>query len=246
MFATRASSATSSTWAAYLARGTVRSREMGNRSSSAAAAAVAAKKLKTGSNADPATSAPPVKRSFVPVPSAYSSSGVSLSSFRLVQYNILGDGTNLALSSKHGYCPMKHRVWGDVTAGRCRRLLSEILSYEADVLCLQEVSLRAFEKDLQPALAQKGYEGVHVSEHVAEFKSNKDAITLAVFVRSAKFKVLSHESLQLRDAIASIEEQEKTEEKKKKKKKKEQKAGGGKGGHNNSKRNRAAGAPVKG
>ena len=62
----------------------------------------------------------------------------------LVTYNILADGERLAMSSKHDYCSRELREWGDSRRGRCARLVAELSSYEADVICLQECSATAF------------------------------------------------------------------------------------------------------
>jgi hypothetical protein len=62
----------------------------------------------------------------------------------LVTYNILADGERLALSPKHDYCERELREWGDGRQGRCARLVAEISGYEADIVCLQECSARAF------------------------------------------------------------------------------------------------------
>ena len=61
-------------------------------------------------------------------------------SARVLTYNILADGSRLALSPKHDYCPIELRKWRggpDVGGGRCARLGAELAAYEADVLCLQ-------------------------------------------------------------------------------------------------------------
>ena len=83
-------------------------------------------------------------RAFVTSPQASRPGHAAASSpVRLVSYNLLGDGENLALSPKHDYCPRDLRVWLDEGAaggkGRCTRLVEEISGYAPDVLCVQEV-----------------------------------------------------------------------------------------------------------
>jgi hypothetical protein len=90
-------------------------------------------------------------------------------SARIVSYNILGDGARLALSPKHAYCPIELREW----PGRCLRLAREAAEYEADIICLQECSLRAFtqlEDAINSAAGGAGlrYQGVHCSQCIQE------------------------------------------------------------------------------
>ena len=55
--------------------------------------------------------------------------------FKLVTYNILGDGEKLALGSKHDYCPLNLRHW----QVRFKKITAELYSYNADIVCLQEI-----------------------------------------------------------------------------------------------------------
>ena len=78
------------------------------------------------------------------VPARASTAARSTASAALVTYNILADGDRLAMSSKHDYCSRELREWGDAKRGRCARLIAELNGYEADVICLQECSAKAF------------------------------------------------------------------------------------------------------
>jgi mRNA deadenylase 3'-5' endonuclease subunit Ccr4 len=92
-------------------------------------------------------------------------------SARIVSYNILADGARLALSPKHGYCPLELREW----PGRCLRLARETAEYEADIICLQECSLRAFaqlQEGMNRAVGGPAYQGVHSSQCVHEYGSH--------------------------------------------------------------------------
>lgn len=119
---------------------------------------------------------------------------------KLITWNILADGEKLALSSKHDYCPLELREW----AGRVERIIKELSSYEADLVCLQECSAAAFERDLQPkfgeglaanALGQQASASGMVGFHYAEFlpEAQRDharasSTGLAVFVRVAAWE----------------------------------------------------------
>ena len=73
----------------------------------------------------------------------------------IVTYNLLAD--KFAITGLHDYCPTEHLSWG---ASRAPRLLQEIKSYAADVLCLQEVERPFFEEVLSPELHRLGYESL--------------------------------------------------------------------------------------
>jgi len=119
----------------------------------------------------------------------------------LITWNILADGEKLALSSKHDYCPLELRAW----PGRVKRVVSELLSYDSDLVCLQECSAAAFERDLQPRLGQGlpanalgqpasdfGMVGFHYSvwlpEEAQRNHARASSTGLAVFVRVAAWE----------------------------------------------------------
>ena len=113
-------------------------------------------------------------------------SSVEGTTLRLVSYNILADA--LCMTEKHSYCCTTDREWGNALSGRCSRLIGEIRSYDADVVCLQEVSLRCFQTFSDAFTEFTGF-------HHATFLSAEDAAAaresvtgLAVFVRSSKWK----------------------------------------------------------
>ena len=103
---------------------------------------------------------------------------------KLLTYNILADA--LCMTEKHSYCATEHRTWGDASSGRCHRLISELASYDADVLCLQECSLRCFD---QLSHALPSYTGFH---HSSFLNSKDDAAVareastgLAIFIKAS-------------------------------------------------------------
>ena len=130
------------------------------------------------------------------------SPAVAVTPLRLITYNILADA--LCMTSKHSYCDAAERSWGDASAGRCQRLLAEILSYDADVVCLQECNTRCFDEFCcemgdgtggAPAATSEErriYAGFH---HSSFLSSASDAAAaresetgLAVFVRSSAWR----------------------------------------------------------
>ena len=64
--------------------------------------------------------------------------------FKVISYNILADGENLALSSKHDYCSLELRRW----ELRFKKIKYELSLYDPDIICLQEVEFTAYKNDL--------------------------------------------------------------------------------------------------
>ena len=78
--------------------------------------------------------------------------------FRVVSYNILADpyaSTTFAREVLYPYCDPEAL---NVEYRQCL-IVSELLGYHADVLCLQEVGTKVFKQFLLPALQEKGYGG---------------------------------------------------------------------------------------
>jgi len=75
----------------------------------------------------------------------------ALQDITVVTYNILAD--KYATSGMHACCPVKFLDW----AYRAPRLMEEIPSYAADILCLQEVEHPFVENVLRPELNKQGY-----------------------------------------------------------------------------------------
>ena len=79
---------------------------------------------------------------------------------RLVSYNILADAyasTKFAREQLYGYCP------ASALSVDYRKQLAawELMGYNSDVLCLQEVSQDVYDTYLEPVLRSKGYSGVY-------------------------------------------------------------------------------------
>ncbi|KAL9985853.1 hypothetical protein ACROYT_G008302 [Oculina patagonica] len=78
-------------------------------------------------------------------------------SFTVVSYNVLADG--LLQSNSHLYNGTEQ--WLKHWDYRRRNLLKELLHYNADVLCLQEVEMCHYHDWFEPKLREKGYAGVY-------------------------------------------------------------------------------------
>eukprot|EP00210_Caulerpa_lentillifera_P005163 g4935.t1 len=77
--------------------------------------------------------------------------------FTVLSYNLLADLYALARDFTHSYCPDYAISWNY----RRQNLVRELLSYGADIMCLQEVQSNHYEDYLKDVLAQHGYEGVY-------------------------------------------------------------------------------------
>ena len=151
----------------------------------------------------PTSPTPLSSRAFVPVPSLCATGAVPAADARLVSYNILADEICI-MTDKHAYCPVKDLEW-DGKSGRGARLVAELLSYEADIVCLQECSLRKFDDCFRPGLGQK-YTGFHHSKHLtghAAEQARTHRTGLAIFVRSAAWKPVKVQAVRLGDHSAA-------------------------------------------
>lgn len=78
--------------------------------------------------------------------------------FRVASYNILADpyaSTTFAREVLYPYCDQEALK---VEYRQCL-IVSELLGYHADVICLQEVGTKVFKQFLLPALQERGYGG---------------------------------------------------------------------------------------
>ncbi|XP_045471233.1 2',5'-phosphodiesterase 12 isoform X1 [Harmonia axyridis] len=94
--------------------------------------------------------------------------------FRVVTYNILADlycDSDYTRTVLHPYCP-PYALHLDY---RKQLILKELMGYNADIICLQEVDRKVFNHDLTPFFSRLGYEGDYaikggeVAEGVASF-----------------------------------------------------------------------------
>ncbi|XP_027093423.1 carbon catabolite repressor protein 4 homolog 1-like isoform X4 [Coffea arabica] len=91
-------------------------------------------------------------------------------SFRVLSYNILAD--LYTVSGAYTHCPNWALTW----EYRRRNLLNEILSYDADILCLQEVQSDHFKNFFEPEFAKLGYSAIY------KRKTKEDNVALVVIL----------------------------------------------------------------
>ncbi|GFY50408.1 2',5'-phosphodiesterase 12 [Trichonephila inaurata madagascariensis] len=97
-------------------------------------------------------------------------------SMRCLSYNVLAK--MYVEQQKYPYASEKARN----TYYRKQLLLKELLGYKSDIICLQEVEDRVFERDLEPILNSNGYIGFYTKKGGHRYEG------VATFFRSSKFK----------------------------------------------------------
>ncbi|XP_018561321.1 2',5'-phosphodiesterase 12 [Anoplophora glabripennis] len=101
--------------------------------------------------------------------------------FRVVTYNILADlycDSDYTREVLHPYCP----AYALKIDYRKQLILKELIGYNADIICLQEVDRKVFNYDLQPTLDHLGYESYF------SLKGGEVAEGLAFFFNKNRFK----------------------------------------------------------
>uniref|UniRef100_A0A1B6L0R0 2',5'-phosphodiesterase 12 n=1 Tax=Graphocephala atropunctata TaxID=36148 RepID=A0A1B6L0R0_9HEMI len=125
----------------------------------------------------------------------YTSQRTSYQRLRVVSYNLLADvysSTSFAQSELFGYCP----TYALNIDYRKQLFLKELLGYNADLVCLQEVETKLFESDLVPVLGEQGLVGVHA-------KKSTIREGVSSFYSPSKFKLLDVQEVILGEELVS-------------------------------------------
>lgn len=117
---------------------------------------------------------------------------------RVVTYNLLADyyaDGEYARTTLFSYCPPAALK----IDYRKQLFIKELIGYNADLMCLQEVDIKIFDYDLKPVLAQApyGFDGIMTPKGTC-------AEGIAMFYRSSRFKLLNTYVLHLGDNISSL------------------------------------------
>lgn len=111
--------------------------------------------------------------------------------FKVVSYNILAP--HCSTPDKFPFSPVQYLD----SAIRIPRIKEEIVSFDADILCLQEVETGQFRTDFFPYFSNKGYFGIHCPK--VQPSNNQDTIMgQAIFVKTSKFAVISTHTIEIR------------------------------------------------
>ncbi|KAK9846341.1 hypothetical protein WJX81_001906 [Elliptochloris bilobata] len=116
---------------------------------------------------------------------------------RVVTYNILADqyaATDYAQRVLFGYCPAQ---W---LAPEYRRplIVQEVLGYDADVVCLQEVDESAFRLCLQPHMEAAGFAGHYTN------KAGRTREGSATFFRRARLRLVRRTDVAMKELFAPL------------------------------------------
>uniref|UniRef100_A0A1I8PS33 2',5'-phosphodiesterase 12 n=1 Tax=Stomoxys calcitrans TaxID=35570 RepID=A0A1I8PS33_STOCA len=118
-------------------------------------------------------------------------------SFRVVSYNILADlyaDSDYSRSYLFPYCP----AYALKVEYRKQLYIKELLGYNADIICLQEVDKKIFEYDLKPVLEDQNFKGI-----IAEKGSCGEGI--ATFFRTDRFDLLESYSINIGEQLNTLE-----------------------------------------
>ncbi|KAK9464638.1 Endonuclease/exonuclease/phosphatase [Lipomyces arxii] len=113
--------------------------------------------------------------------------------FSVVSYNILCDRYT---STIYEYTPSWALSWDY----RRESIKHEIESYDADIICLQEIDNQTFEDFMLPELASKGYDGYQWLKSRAKTMTpqNKKRVDgCAIFYRKSVFKLLDQQPIEI-------------------------------------------------
>lgn len=129
--------------------------------------------------------------------------------FNLLCYNILCD--KYATSHMYGYTPSWALAW----EYRKEFILQEVMSYSADICCLQEVDVEQYEDYFLHHLSQQDYEGVYWPKSRArtmrdEEKRHVDGC--ATFFKTSKFALIEKQLIEFNQIALQRPDFKKTED----------------------------------
>ncbi|XP_017115627.1 2',5'-phosphodiesterase 12 [Drosophila elegans] len=117
---------------------------------------------------------------------------------RVVTYNLLADlyaSSDYAGKTLFSYCPAKYLQ----IDFRKPLFINEIIGYNSDLICLQEVDQRIFDFDLKEILEQPPY-----NYHGIMAPKGKCAEGVAIFFRTSRFELLDSQVLHLGSKISVL------------------------------------------
>uniref|UniRef100_A0A7S0UU93 Endonuclease/exonuclease/phosphatase domain-containing protein n=1 Tax=Polytomella parva TaxID=51329 RepID=A0A7S0UU93_9CHLO len=120
--------------------------------------------------------------------------------FTILTYNVLAD---VYAQSDLFSCPSWMLQWNY----RKHNLLTELMTYKPDVICLQEVQDNHYEQFWCPELQKAGYVGVFKNKAVGLFRENKRISDgCATFFRTSKFSLRKKYEVEFNQATKNLEE----------------------------------------
>ncbi|EIE19641.1 hypothetical protein COCSUDRAFT_54570 [Coccomyxa subellipsoidea C-169] len=126
---------------------------------------------------------------------------VSAGKFTALTYNLLAD--LYATAEQFSYCQPWMLAWGY----RKQNLLKELLNYNADIMCLQEVQSNHYTEFLQPELAKAGYTAIYKKKTMEIYTGNSYAIDgCATFFKTDRFALVKKYEVEFNKAALSLAE----------------------------------------
>lgn len=123
--------------------------------------------------------------------------------FTIMTYNILAE--NYATRTQYGYCPSWALSW----SYRKELILKEIITNQADIICLQEMVTDEYYQYFEPELKKEGYLGIFEPKSRARTMNEEDRRFVdgcAIFYKSEKFEVDSTELIEFNQLARKIVE----------------------------------------
>eukprot|EP00117_Sycon_ciliatum_P012018 scpid51370/ scgid13248/ Protein angel homolog 2 len=108
------------------------------------------------------------------------------SQFSVVSYNILSDNLREQHPDLYEECNEKFVTWEH----RGPQLIREVVSYDADVICMQEVEKGHFDATLVPGFEQHGFKGFHVA------RNGDHPDGCATFYRTERFDLIKQQPVE--------------------------------------------------
>ena len=105
--------------------------------------------------------------------------------FRVVSYNILAE--SYATMKMYPYCP----VWALSWNYRKVLIMRELIGYNADVICLQEVQANHYDAYIYPMLREAGYEGLFKCKTREGTTGPGKVDGCATFFRTSRFRIMN-------------------------------------------------------
>ncbi|XP_057327540.1 2',5'-phosphodiesterase 12 [Microplitis mediator] len=115
--------------------------------------------------------------------------------FRVTSYNILADtyaDSDYSRDVLFSYCP----PYALAIDYRKLLIIKELIGYNSDIICLQEVDSKVYENDLQPSLSLLNYGGVFFAKGITSEGS-------AIMYDNKRFEILDHKGIVMSEGIES-------------------------------------------
>lgn len=149
---------------------------------------------------------PPPERDWIVINRAESDSD---DTFSVLSYNILCE--RAATPQMYGYTPSWALSW----AYRKQLVLQELLLYDADVICLQEVDVENFEEYFSPQLAYHAYKGIFWPKSRAKTMNETERRTVdgcATFYKTASFVLVDKAIIEFSQSALRRDDFKKTQD----------------------------------